>query len=71
MSSTERYKRSAGSIRFRAGILRDCTPGPSVREEGMIQSDPHGDMGSSAEMTEPLSVRAVHAPTMESSNKNA
>ncbi len=50
-SSTERGMRSAESNRFCAGILRDCTPGPSVRKEGMIQSDPHGDMGSQAEMT--------------------
>ncbi len=36
-----------------AGILRDCTPGPA-REAGMIQSDPHGDMGSPTEMIGPV-----------------
>ena len=35
------------------GILRDCTPG-AAREAAMIQSDPHGDMGSPAEMTGPV-----------------
>jgi len=38
------------------GILRDCTPG-AAREVAMIQSDPHGDMGSPAEMTGPVSSR--------------
>ena len=35
------------------GILRDCTPGTSSqrRSSVKIQSDPHGDMGSQAEMT--------------------
>ena len=32
------------------GILRDCTPGPSASSV-KIQSDPHGDMRSQAEMT--------------------
>ena len=38
------------------GILRDCTPGVA-REAAMIQSDPHGDMGSPAEMTGPVPPR--------------
>ena len=44
--STEDRRRSVG-------ILRDCTPG-AAREVAMIQSDPHGDMGSPAEMTGPV-----------------
>ncbi len=36
-------------------ILRDCTPGALRRDaisgDVKIQSDPHGDMGSQAEMT--------------------
>ena len=39
------------------GILRDCTPGTPVerhdRSDVKVQSDPHGDMGSQAEMTWP------------------
>ena len=38
------------------GILRDCTPG-AAREAAMIQSDPHGDMRSPAEMTGPVPPR--------------
>jgi hypothetical protein len=34
------------------GILRDCTPGPSISSV-KVQSDPHGDMRSQAEMTWP------------------
>lgn len=37
------------------GILRDCTPGLRITNCAVkIQSDPHGDMGSAAEMTAPL-----------------
>jgi hypothetical protein len=35
------------------GILRDCTRGVT-QTVTMRQSDPHGDMGSRAEMTRPL-----------------
>jgi hypothetical protein len=35
-----------------SGILRDCTPGTTDRVV-KVQSDPHGDMGSQAEMTWP------------------
>jgi hypothetical protein len=35
------------------GILRDCTRGATLWVV-KIQSDPHGDMGSQAEMTWPL-----------------
>jgi hypothetical protein len=45
-----RGKQRSRSIEDVLGILRDCTPGP--RESGVkIQSDPHGDMRSQAEMT--------------------
>ena len=45
-----------GDRRCSVGILRDCTPG-AAREAAMIQSDPHGDMGSPAEMTGPVPPR--------------
>jgi hypothetical protein len=45
-----RGKQRSRSMEDVLGILRDCTPGP--REGGVkIQSDPHGDMWSQAEMT--------------------
>jgi hypothetical protein len=45
-----RGKQRSRSIEDVLGILRDCTPGPRV--SGVkIQSDPHGDMWSQAEMT--------------------
>ena len=44
---------SMGRRRRSVGILRDCTPG-AAREAAMIQSDPHGDMGSPAEMIGPV-----------------
>ncbi len=53
-----------------SGILRDCTPGtlePTPFENVKIQSDPHGDMRSQAEMTWP---RTRHPVAMRS-NKHA
>jgi LAGLIDADG endonuclease len=45
-----RGKQRSRSLEDVLGILRDCTPGP--RFDGVkIQSDPHGDMRSQAEMT--------------------
>ncbi len=46
-SSTERFVRSAESIRFCAGILRDYTPGPSVSggDDIVRSSWRHGESG--------------------------
>lgn len=40
-------------------ILRDCTPDPApfMKDAGKIQSDLHGDMQTSAEMTDALPKR--------------
>ena len=46
------------------GILRDCTQGTADESAVKIQSDPHGDMGSQAEMIWPLTANVR-------SNKNA
>jgi hypothetical protein len=41
-------------------ILRDCTPSPLFGAV-KIQSDPHGDMGSEAEMTPPTRLQTATA----------